>query len=96
MAETEGITKGAASRSVRIVLDEKCIRIARLLFWLQSYILACVATIPIYEEKRSVRSEQKTGFERHSFGREPQSVCFLGVAGWGGAHLITSFAAPRG
>lgn len=58
MAETEEITKGAASRSVRIVLDEKCIRIARLLFWLQSYILACVATIPIYEEKRSVRSEQ--------------------------------------
>ena len=79
MAETEGITKGAASRSVRIVLDEKCIRFARLLFWLQSYVLAGVAAIPIYEEKRRVRSEKQTGLERHSLGREPQPVCFLGI-----------------
>ena len=79
VAETGRMTKGADSRSFRIVFIEIGIRMACLLFWLQSYVLAGVAAIPIYEEKRRVRSEKQTGLERHSLGREPQPVCFLGI-----------------
>lgn len=49
MAETEGITKGAVSRSVRIVLDEKCIRITLFCFGCK------VTSLPVWRQSLFMR-----------------------------------------